>query len=246
MQHQIRRISALSALLFPAAAFAQPIPVANADFELPALLANGFTNGDVPGWTNVGGTASFGVFYPTVAGWQYTAPSGNQVFYTNGTTVQQTLATTLQAGQTYTLRVDVVHRPIYGGNPYFIQLLAGATPIATDNNTLSPPVGAFLTSVLVYSSPAGDPRAGQPLAIRLGGDLQANFDNVRLNAGAVCYANCDNSTITPVLNVSDFICFQTKYAAGDPYANCDNSTIPPILNVSDFICFQTKYSAGCQ
>jgi len=62
---------------------------------------------------------------------------------------------------------------------------------------------------------------------------------------APCYANCDGSTIPPILNVSDFICFQTKYAANDPYANCDNSTIPPILNVSDFICFQTKYSAGC-
>jgi len=60
-----------------------------------------------------------------------------------------------------------------------------------------------------------------------------------------CYANCDNSTIAPILNVSDFICFQTKYAAGDPYANCDGSTIPPVLNVSDFICYQTKYAAGC-
>jgi len=60
-----------------------------------------------------------------------------------------------------------------------------------------------------------------------------------------CYANCDGSTIAPILNVSDFICFQQKYAAGDPYANCDNSTIPPILNVSDFICFQQQYAAGC-
>jgi len=64
-------------------------------------------------------------------------------------------------------------------------------------------------------------------------------------AGGACYPNCDGSTIVPILNVSDFICFQTKYAAGDPYANCDHSTIPPILNVSDFICFQTAYSAGC-
>jgi len=62
---------------------------------------------------------------------------------------------------------------------------------------------------------------------------------------APCYANCDGSTIPPVLNVSDFICFQTRYAAGDTAANCDGSTIPPILNVSDFICFQTRYSAGC-
>jgi len=60
-----------------------------------------------------------------------------------------------------------------------------------------------------------------------------------------CYANCDGSTVAPILNVSDFICFQTKYAGGDPYANCDGSTTPPILNVSDFICFQTKYAAGC-
>jgi hypothetical protein len=60
-----------------------------------------------------------------------------------------------------------------------------------------------------------------------------------------CYANCDGSTIPPTLNVSDFICFQQKYAAADPYANCDGSTIPPTLNVSDFICFQQKYAAGC-
>jgi hypothetical protein len=62
---------------------------------------------------------------------------------------------------------------------------------------------------------------------------------------SVCYANCDCSTTEPLLNVSDFVCFQTKYAAGDPAANCDGSTIPPILNVSDFICFQQKYAAGC-
>jgi len=60
-----------------------------------------------------------------------------------------------------------------------------------------------------------------------------------------CYANCDGSTVPPVLNISDFICFQTRYAAGDPYANCDGSTTPPILNVNDFICFQTKFAAGC-
>jgi hypothetical protein len=60
-----------------------------------------------------------------------------------------------------------------------------------------------------------------------------------------CYANCDGSTIPPVLNVSDFICFQSKFAAGDPYANCDGSTIPPVLNVSDFICFQTNFAQGC-
>jgi hypothetical protein len=60
-----------------------------------------------------------------------------------------------------------------------------------------------------------------------------------------CYANCDGSTTQPILNVNDFVCFQGKYAAGDPAANCDNSTTQPILNVNDFICFQGKYAAGC-
>lgn len=60
-----------------------------------------------------------------------------------------------------------------------------------------------------------------------------------------CYANCDGSTVQPVLNVSDFVCFQSKYAAGDSSANCDGSTTSPVLNVSDFICFQQKYAAGC-
>jgi len=79
---------------------------------------------------------------------------------------------------------------------------------------------------------------GQPI------ELPFILEGIKGTANA-CYANCDGSTVAPILNVSDFICFQTKYAAGDSYANCDNSTIPPVLNVSDFICFQTKYSAGC-
>ena len=61
----------------------------------------------------------------------------------------------------------------------------------------------------------------------------------------VCYANCDGSTTAPVLNVNDFICFQQKFAAGDPVANCDRSTAAPVLNVNDFICFQQKFAAGC-
>jgi hypothetical protein len=73
------------------------------------------------------------------------------------------------------------------------------------------------------------------------------YDNITVTGGgpAPCYANCDGSTTPPILNVNDFICFQGKYAAGDPTANCDGSTTPPILNVNDFICFQGRYAAGC-
>jgi hypothetical protein len=63
--------------------------------------------------------------------------------------------------------------------------------------------------------------------------------------GQTCYANCDNSTQPPVLNVGDFTCFLQRFAAGDSYANCDNSTQPPVLNVGDFTCFLQRFAAGC-
>ena len=61
----------------------------------------------------------------------------------------------------------------------------------------------------------------------------------------VCYANCDNSTISPILNVQDFACFLNKFAAGHVYANCDGSTSAPALNVQDFACFLNRFANGC-
>jgi hypothetical protein len=60
-----------------------------------------------------------------------------------------------------------------------------------------------------------------------------------------CYSNCDASTVSPLLNVNDFTCFQNHFAAGASSANCDLSTAPPLLTVNDFICFINKYAAGC-
>jgi hypothetical protein len=61
-----------------------------------------------------------------------------------------------------------------------------------------------------------------------------------------CYANCDGSTSAPVLNVADFTCFLTRFAAGDAWANCDGSTSPPALNVADFTCYLSTFAAGCR
>jgi hypothetical protein len=63
--------------------------------------------------------------------------------------------------------------------------------------------------------------------------------------GGTCYANCDGSTATPILNVGDFTCFLQRFAAGESYANCDNSGVPPVLNVGDFTCFLQSYAFGC-
>jgi hypothetical protein len=69
-----------------------------------------------------------------------------------------------------------------------------------------------------------------------------------------CYANCDGSTGLPVLNVDDFTCFVSEYAAATAlphsqqvmhYANCDGSTMAPVINVDDFSCFINQFAAGC-
>ena len=60
-----------------------------------------------------------------------------------------------------------------------------------------------------------------------------------------CYANCDSSTIAPILNVQDFTCFLNRFYSGDPYADCDGSTTPPVLNINDFTCFLNAFAAGC-
>jgi hypothetical protein len=60
-----------------------------------------------------------------------------------------------------------------------------------------------------------------------------------------CYVNCDQSTVPPILNVDDLVCFLSRFSAADPYANCDGSTTPPVLNVGDFVCFQQAFAAGC-
>jgi uncharacterized membrane protein len=67
----------------------------------------------------------------------------------------------------------------------------------------------------------------------------------RIGSPQPCYANCDQSTTAPVLNVGDFTCFLQRFAAGEAYANCDQSTVPPVLNVGDFTCFLQRFAGGC-
>jgi hypothetical protein len=64
-----------------------------------------------------------------------------------------------------------------------------------------------------------------------------------LSGTVPCYPNCDGSTGTPALNVNDFICFQSLFAAADPYADCNHDAT---LNVNDFVCFQAQFAAGCR
>ena len=119
---------------------------------------------------------------------------------------------------------------------------AGTTLYATSADTPSATAGNFLVVV----NDTGAASSFTTIATAPGNTVYRGVDFVPVGGTApTCYANCDNSTATPFLNVNDFICFQLNYAAGASYANCDNSTTAPVLNVNDFICFQAKFAAGC-
>lgn len=78
----------------------------------------------------------------------------------------------------------------------------------------------------------------------------SNGCGVQTSSGAtllvLCYANCDNSTTPPILNIFDYVCFLNRFSAGNSAANCDASTTVPLLTVSDFTCFLNRFAAGCQ
>ena len=86
---------------------------------------------------------------------------------------------------------------------------------------------------------------GGPWSIHSGQDPRGAF-RLHGSVSGACYANCDGSTTPPVLNVADFSCFLTKFAAQHAYANCDGSCQAGVcFSVSDFSCFLTKFAAGC-
>jgi subtilisin-like proprotein convertase family protein len=63
--------------------------------------------------------------------------------------------------------------------------------------------------------------------------------HISTQTSAPCYADCNGDH---ALNVNDFVCFQSAFAAASPQADCNHDTL---LNVNDFVCFQSAFAAGC-
>jgi len=175
------------------------IPVTNAGFEDPVLAADDWTWIDVPGWTSVGGEAP-GVWHVTFADFDpVVAPEGQNVLYSenavgDGAVVAQVLTETFAANTNYTLTVEVGNSNYYYFAGYSVQLLAGGTVIAEDNDTLWPDYMSWATSTVQYTYDSADEAlVGQPLEIRLlnlGLDKDSppdntvgiEFDNVTLSS----------------------------------------------------------------
>jgi len=167
------------------------IAIDNPGFEAPpqgeGLYSNNF---DDSGWTAFDG-AFGGVWNISAANYGGVAPDGGQIayVYTGTAGIEQDLAETVKADTTYTLTVEVGNNltPIAAWTGYTVQLLAGETVIAADDNSKTIAADDFETSTVVYASGAddvADPNVGQNLKIRLlslgGGEV--NFDDVQLSA----------------------------------------------------------------
>jgi len=93
-------------------------------------------------------------------------------------------------------------------------------------------------------SPNGRFMAGRGL------NPQGKFETWWAEVRPFCYADCDNASSPkgvgagpPVLDIDDYICYQTKFILGDYlYADCQ---LDGVLDINDFICFQTKFNLGC-
>jgi hypothetical protein len=128
----------------------------------------------------------------------------------------------------------------YTGTETFTSAKSGATTYYTTNN--SPDAVGLCGwsigtgSVFSFTSTCGP---DQVLDVEFG-RLFANV--MGAHASAACYANCDNSTATPVLSANDFVCFLNRFVAGESYADCDHVGG---LTANDFPCFLNAFVAGC-
>jgi hypothetical protein len=95
------------------------------------------------------------------------------------------------------------------------------------------------TSEHLTIDPVSTEHAGQYDVLIDDGCDELTSDPAMLTVIAACYADCNADGS---LNLSDFGCFQTKFALGDPYADCNGDGV---RNLSDFGCFQTKFALGC-
>jgi hypothetical protein len=175
------------------------LTVANNSFETPIVTnPTGFisSTGSVGGWTFTGGQQGFA--NPTIGhnagnSWYGPSPSpgiipnGNQVAWSNGGTISQTLSATLQANTIYTLGAYVGNRLGLNFPGYNIQLYAGGTLLAS-NNSVTPADGTFAPVTVSHTSGISV-TPGQALEIRLtslsGFQGQTNFDNITLDAASI-------------------------------------------------------------
>lgn len=176
--------------------------------------------------------------------------------------IEQTLSATLQPRTQYTLTVEVGNIasgvsvvPPYSSSGFFdlrgfpgyrIDLLAGDVVIASDDNSLLPDEGEFLTSTFDIVTGLAHDQLNEPLTIRLVNlniqdvndpavDLEVDFDDVRLDATTLSPADFDADGD---VDGSDLVTWQDAYgqnALADADGDGDSDG-------RDFLAWQRQYT----
>src|SRR5207237_9262714 len=121
-----------------------------------------------------------------------TIPEGQNVSFSNGSTISQVLTTAVAADRHYILRAEVGSPLDQAFSGYAVQLWAGGTMLGQATGPV-PVKGSFVTAVVDVLVNAGNPAIGKLLEIRLvGNGIQEEFDDVRLTF---------TSLTTPILPV---------------------------------------------
>jgi hypothetical protein len=172
------------------------VSIVNPGFEAPVLVDGDYTLDftNCPGWSDVDEQTAGGVWNPGLPGTAFpgyggNAPEGQNIAYVNKSGIKQVLTKkTFAVDTTYTLTVKVGNTDGFDWTGYKVQLLAGETVIAEDDNTVTIATGTFGTSTVTYTYDSGDSALlGQALQIRLlcrPGEsvVEADFDDVQLTA----------------------------------------------------------------
>lgn len=196
---------------------AADVAIANAGFETNGQPPATLTVSHPTGWSAYGSINNtsdvIGTLNPDGSGHFDGVPEGSNVglVFLGGPTVaeagmQQTLAATLAANRRYTVlawignidegTANFGYFNLLGFPGYRVDLLAGGTVIASDNDSLngSIPEAEFRETTFVADIGASHPQLGQALSIRLvnlnvsgppaAPGIEVNFDDIRLREAA--------------------------------------------------------------
>jgi ferric-dicitrate binding protein FerR (iron transport regulator) len=150
-------------------------------FENPVIT--GFTNTQPSGWSR--DLPAGGIGLNDNDSGKLNTPFGSQVMWSNGGALKTnplSFSETLLSNATYTLSVNVGRRSDHGGGTCTIELLVGDTVLATAAEAVANSSTDFSQLVKLVFTPKESHRKlwGRKLAIRLRGEVQTQFDNVRL------------------------------------------------------------------
>jgi Ca2+-binding RTX toxin-like protein len=179
--------------------------IANPSFENPPVADGGFTITPPPGWSlydpnglvpvvTTNDSSAVGVFNPDKTSYYNEATDGQNVADlfvvaqpgSGPVGLSQTLSEVLTADTRYSFLVDVGNPADIAGFPgYEVELLAGNTVVAKDNNSLQIAEGTFSTAKVDFTVGKDNPLLGQNLTLRL----------VNLNQAPGTYLNFDTSAL---------------------------------------------------